>query len=89
MCKRLRQDRDMTTTQTPNTYTVVNEIGGPTEFSVHAPGCQHLKNLRCNGKWARKAATAAEVVTVELAGELGELGWEAANFRVMPCAAKA
>jgi hypothetical protein len=81
----------MTTTQTPNTatYTVVNEMEGPTEFSVHAPGCKHLKNLRCNGKWARKAATAAEVVAVELAGELGELGWEAHNFRVMPCAAKA
>jgi hypothetical protein len=81
----------MTTTQTPNTnnYTVVNEIGGKSEFSVHAPGCQHLKNLACNGKWETKAANAAEVVTVELAGELGELGWQAADFRVMPCAAKA
>jgi hypothetical protein len=79
----------MTNTNTATaTFTVVNECSGPTEYSVHAAGCKDLKHKMCNGTWDVDAATAADVIAAELDGELGEMGYDKSNIRIMPCAAK-
>jgi hypothetical protein len=71
-------------------FTIVNEMSGPSYFSVHAAGCQDLAKHRCNGMWDNEAGSIAEAVAreVEEMESEGLEGYTAGDFRVMPCAKK-
>jgi hypothetical protein len=70
-------------------FTIVNEMSGPSYFSVHAAGCKDLAKHRCNGMWDNEAGSIAEAVSREVEEmESDGLDYTVDDFRVMPCAKK-